>query len=128
MRRIRVCPSCKSTDIVHDTSNPLEAPLGLPERLMCRTCGFSGYVFPTMPASEVQTYKKNTKGIHPQAELIDTSYGNFAVRALWKVTSPTLFVIGAIFLLSGALWGMIPMFVATVMMYITYGLPLHPKQ
>ena len=118
MRRVTVCPSCAGTRIVHDTSNPLEGPLGLPERLMCKDCGHIGYTFPTMPEQEVTTYKKHASTKKNTA--VDVSYGNFAVRALWKVTSPTLFVLGAIILFAQPLIGSVLMLVATAMMYITY--------
>lgn len=119
VKRVRACPVCKSTRIQHDSSNPLESAMGLPERFICLDCKHTANVFPTMPEKEVARYKKVRTSV--QKEQVDVSYGTFEVRALWKATGPALTIVGVIGVLSNTVIGWICLIAGGVMTTITYG-------
>ena len=122
MKRVKVCPFCKSTSVGHDTSNPLEGALGLPERFVCYDCGHTGYTFPEMPAKEVKKYRKATKKPpETHKEKVDVSYGNFEVRAVWKASGPAAVVLGLILFTITPITGTLLVLAGVVMVAITYG-------
>lgn len=95
MNRVKVCPFCKGTRVSHDTSNPLEGPLGLPERFVCADCGHVGYAFPEMPKKSVAAYKKKT-GVHTTART--KKKPEFSWGGPWSASGPAAIVLGLLLL------------------------------
>ena len=122
---VRVCPQCKSIDVSQDKSTMQQ--LGeLPTRCICNNCGHSGFVFPEVSESQLEEFEKeikqsglaNTK--KDNTPLLDDSYGKFEVRFMWKILSPTILIVGILFLLNQPLIGVIILSVGLIMGYITY--------
>ncbi|MFT4326610.1 MAG: hypothetical protein ACMXYK_03865 [Candidatus Woesearchaeota archaeon] len=106
-RYITICPKCKSKHIAVDTSNPLQGAMGLPSLYICNDCGHSGYTFPEVKVSELEDVKKESakgskgkkqESIEEKEPLVDTSYGEFGVSILFKITGPLLILWGIIYL------------------------------
>ena len=122
---IMVCPKCKSPDVAIDKTNPLQPSFGLPPKYICNKCGYSGYNFPEIKLSnlegfEKEMYKKHLIKRKTNKELVDVSYGNFEVRAIWKITGPLLFLVGLFVFSISLLVGAIIILLSLFMIYTTY--------
>ncbi|MFQ5620342.1 MAG: hypothetical protein ACE5FT_00695 [Candidatus Nanoarchaeia archaeon] len=114
---VMICPKCKSTDISMDYSNPIQPAIGLPARYVCGKCNHNAYTFPEVSLSKVKKFKGNPK---IKASVVDTSYGKFEVRALWKVGGPLFILIGLFFYLLVPIVGVLIILAGWGMCYITY--------
>ena len=92
-RNVLVCPRCGSPDVEFDRSTPLIGAAELPAQYVCNTCGFQAHLFPEKDISQVKVRKVAAK-----VPKIDTNYGNFEVRVVWKYLS-LLFLLGGVVLL-----------------------------
>lgn len=123
---VRVCPNCKSLDVEMDRSNPVQPVLGLPAMYICRKCGHSGHVFPEVEVSEIEGFEKKVKKKHlsdtkkDTTPLADNDYGDFIVRAAWKITGPVLLVFGFLSLRRDLTSAVIFLSVGSFMSYITF--------
>ncbi len=125
-RYVMVCPKCKSTDVHTDYSNRLQPALGIPAMYVCSNCGHTGYTFPEVKLSELEGFEKKAGKEHmvdkkkDKSPLIDPSYGEFEVRAFWKISSIVLFAVGIILIFAAPAYGIALALLAAVMFYITY--------
>jgi predicted RNA-binding Zn-ribbon protein involved in translation (DUF1610 family) len=123
---VMICPKCKSPEIERDRSNPLQGALGMSSMFNCLDCGFSGYAFPEVPASELKGFEKAAKEegiVHThenKTKKVDTRYGNFAVSVWWKIISPALLVLGAIALFNRRYEGLLYLFAGMILFYFAY--------
>jgi hypothetical protein len=127
-----VCPKCKSPDISTDKSNPLIGQMGLPTKYVCNNCEYAGYSFPEVDITEIEKFeedaaKTETKETGEKPELVDTNYGKYEVRLIWKISSVALIIIslanlyffrnaGNSFILSNS----ITLILGFLMFYVTY--------
>ena len=117
-----VCPNCKSADVSRDTSNVLDGPVGLPSMFVCNSCQHTGRFFPEISIDEVRSLPKNNKGTDKHKKdntsLVNTDYGNFFVRVVWKITGPAFLLLGLIFLpqIKGIIYFVLGLFIV----YVTY--------
>lgn len=93
---IRFCPKCNSIDINQDKST-MQSVGYLPTKYICNYCCHSSFNFPEIDINKLnklhlQKYLSNKKSNHD--ELIDTSYGNFYVKVVWKIIGPVFLVFG----------------------------------
>ena len=58
---VSICPVCGSLDIRADNSSPGFVGYGAPLRSICCSCGYSAYVFPEVPESKIEEFRKNVK-------------------------------------------------------------------
>ncbi len=93
VKYLRICPKCKSAKVEVEKSNPLHATFGVPWMYVCQSCGHSGQVFPEVAIDSLKNVKKE-KPIKQKSPQIDTSYGEFQVRFIWKILAPICFVLG----------------------------------
>ena len=123
---VMVCPKCKSPDIKIDKTNPLQPAMGLPAMYICGKCGHSGYAFPEVPLSELDKFEEGynkeriVDSVTDKSLKVDTSYGSFVVRVLWKISSPITLIFGIFSLFKEPILGYILILSALVMFYITY--------
>ncbi|MBN1157724.1 hypothetical protein JXA85_08960 [Candidatus Woesearchaeota archaeon] len=124
---VTVCPKCKSPDIRIDKSNPVQPIAGLPAMYLCAKCGHSGYNFPEVLVSEIEKFEKESvkeKIIDTKKDktpFVDTNYGNFEVRVLWKVTGPLFLLLGLVaFVLKRPTEGSTLLIVGAFITFITY--------
>ena len=123
---IRICPKCKSPDVRFDRSNPLQPSMGLPEMYTCNKCNYSSNVFPEIKMSKLEKFEKEVNKnpssniTKENSALVDTSYGNFEVRAFWKISAPITILIGIILLFNEVIYGIIITLLGIAMFYITY--------
>lgn len=124
---IKFCPKCKYVDVSRSKVTHIQKLGALPHMYICNHCGHTGYQFPEVEISELGHFQKevdkrqlrDTK--KDKTELVDTAYGKFEVRVIWKITAPILLIIGIIFLSSQYyLYGSIVLLVGLFMVYITY--------
>ena len=98
---IKFCPKCNSIDIYQDKST-MQSLGYLPTKYICNNCGYSSFNFPEIDVNELDKLhpqkKPETKESKNQSELIDTSYGKFYVRVMWKIMGPVFVIIGLIYL------------------------------
>ena len=84
----KFCPKCNSIDIRQDKST-MQSLGYLPTKHICNDCGYSSFNFPEIDINKINKlhYKKfqETKESKNQSELIDTSYGKFYVKVVWKI-------------------------------------------
>ena len=103
-RYLRICPKCKSANIRMDKST-MQQLGALPTMYICNACGHSGYSFPEVTADRLEKFSKEIKSApekkNGKSELVDTAYGKFEVRFIWKFSAPFLIVAAAILFLSG---------------------------
>lgn len=57
---VSICPVCGSLDIRADKSS-LGVGYGAPLRSVRCSCGYSAYVFPEVPESKIEEFRKNVK-------------------------------------------------------------------
>ncbi len=125
---VKVCPKCKSPDIRMDTSNQIQGALGLPSLYICNKCEHSSYSFPEVELSELKDFENEAskeKIIDTKKDntpIVDTSYGKFEVRVIWKITSFFTIFLGIyfIFKLNSPYDGLVLMLCGLIMFYITY--------
>jgi len=123
---VMICPKCKSPDVYRDESNPLQPALGLPARYICNNCKHSGYNFPEVKLSELEKFEEEVTEEHlsetkkDNSSIIDTSYGNFEVRAVWKISAPIILLVGIFLLFKKPIIGMAITLLGIFMFYITY--------
>lgn len=125
---LKICPKCKSIDVRTDKST-LQQLGAIPAMYICNKCKHSGYNFPELEISELdkpkkKIDKKSLKSTKDRSELIDTSYGRFWVRFIWKIESIILLLIGILLLfnykISEKIVGIILILMGAFMFYITY--------
>jgi hypothetical protein len=125
-RHITICPKCKSPDVYIDKSNPLQPVIGLPANYMCNNCNYKGFNFPEIETSKLKKFQKqiNEKkqaGARKENALpVDTAYGNFMVRAIWKISAPITLIIGIFLLFIVPILGLIITATGLIMLYITF--------
>jgi len=108
---IMICPKCKSSDVYMDHSNPAQGALGLPAIYICDKCGHSGTSFPEVLMTEENVLKEDAKreGVidtkKDETPIIDTRYGAFEVKVMWKILAPLDIIVGIIILFSNLLIG-----------------------
>lgn len=123
---VMVCPECKSPDVFMDKSNPLQPAAGLPAMYICNKCEHSGYAFPEVALSKLNAFEEVSKGRtlstmkKDDSLLVDTSYGNFEVRVLWKVVGPLVLLVGIFLLFKILMLGVVIVLMGLFMLYITY--------
>jgi hypothetical protein len=122
---VMICPKCKSLDVYMDRTNPLQPAMGLPSMYICDKCGHSGNTFPEVLVSEIEEFEEEVKDedtniVPNKTQKVDTSYGNFEVRFIWKITAPLLLVLGVIILGKVPLLGAILTLASLFFIYITY--------
>lgn len=98
-RYVKFCPNCGSPDVEIEKSNPLVWASGMPARFICNNCNYSAPFFPEIKISELDKLQEDLKLNPPkfkkkEVEGVDLSYGNFTVKAWWKVISPVMFAVG----------------------------------
>jgi hypothetical protein len=126
-KSVMICPKCKSQDVSIDNSNSLQSVMGLPTMYICNKCKYSGYAFPEVKLSELSKFKEEKVNKKPISKTkkddsspIDTSYGNFEVRAFWKISAPITLLFGIYLLFKEPLSGTIITLIGLFMFYITY--------
>ena len=123
---IKICPKCKSPDIRTDKST-MQQLGALPTMYICNKCRHSGYSFPELEISGLNSLKSLRKAKKDKSELVDTSYGKFEVRLIWKIESILILMTG-MFMAFGELFyepleraiGIIIILIGAFMFYITY--------
>ncbi|MDP7180256.1 MAG: hypothetical protein QF824_03230 [Candidatus Woesearchaeota archaeon] len=122
---VRVCPKCKSGSVRMDKST-LQQTGALPTMYICGRCGHSGNSFPEVEISKLKGFEKEVDKKHlrftkkDKTELIDTSYGEFEVKIIWKVLSIVFFLAGIFYLTVESVSGAILLLIGIFMFYITY--------
>ena len=98
---IKFCPKCSSIDIYQDKS-AMQSLGFLPTKYICNNCGYTSFNFPEIDVDELDKIhpqkKQETKKSKNQFELIDTSYGRFYVKVMWKIVGPVFLMYGLIYL------------------------------
>ena len=97
---IKFCPKCNSIDTYQDKST-MQSLGYIPTKYICNYCGFSSFNFPEIEIEEIDKLQINFKKVKTglgNSELIDTSYGKFYVRVMWKILGPISFIVGLIYL------------------------------
>ena len=115
-RYIQICPRCRSTDIFMDNSNPLQPALGMPARYVCNKCKYNATIFPEVTTTKI----KDFKGKKTKAAVIDTSYGDFMIRAMWKVVAPLAVLLGITLYFIQPVFGIVLTLAGLGMCYVTY--------
>jgi hypothetical protein len=120
---VQVCPKCKSPDIRQDKST-LQQIGALPTMYICNKCKYSSYVFPEVKLSELNGFEKEVDKLRDvkkdKSDLIDTAYGKFEVRFVWKIVAPIAVILGLIFVGKKPFFGMTLLALGFFMFYITY--------
>ena len=125
-RYVKVCPKCKSPDVCINKPNPLQS--FLPVMYACNRCKHLGRIFPEVKLSKINELEEEVNKEVPSdtkkdgSSLVDASYGNFAVRFIWKITAPLLILLGMSLLLfyKDAIPGTIVILTGAFMFYVTY--------
>lgn len=119
---VMVCPKCKSPNVDADKSNPLSPSMGLPRMYICKRCGHTGNIFPEVALSEITKLEKSIieKPEKDETPLVDTSYGTFEVRAIWKVAGPIALLFGMAVLFTMPYIGAVLLVAGIFMVYISY--------
>jgi hypothetical protein len=123
---VMVCPKCKSPDVESDRTNPLQPAMGLPQIYLCNRCGHSGPNFPEVELSELEHFEteaKKEKLVDTKEDAtpkVDSRYGVFEVRVLWKITGPVILLLGILLAFKEFILGAIAILFGLVMIYITY--------
>lgn len=124
-RYVTICPKCKCTDVYQDKST-LQQTGALPTMYICNKCKHSGYTFPEIELSKLESFeeKVDAKNLRnnkkDKTELIDTSYGKFGVRFWWKIVSPMAILFAIFLLFFEPISGTIFLVLGAIMFYITY--------
>jgi len=126
MKYVKVCPKCKSTDVVQDKSTLQQTGM-LPTLYICNNCNHSGHIFLEVTVDELNKFQSDAdnKGLRDtkkdKSKLLDTSYGNFQVRFIWKFTGPFLLFFAIILFLAQEMFiGTIILVPGLIMTFITY--------
>ena len=91
------CPKCESVDINQDKST-MQSLGYLPTKYICGNCGLSSFTFPEIDLDKVETLKTKKFNVKEnKSELVDTSYGNFYVKVMWKILGLLSIIFGIIF-------------------------------
>ncbi|MBW2987170.1 hypothetical protein KY336_01345 [Candidatus Woesearchaeota archaeon] len=123
---VMICPKCKSSDVYMDKSNPLQPVIGLPANYICNNCKFKGFNFPEIEKSKLKKFQKKTnekKQVDSKKEKalpVDTAYGNFIVRAVWKISAPVILLLGIFLLFIIPFLGIVITATGLIMIYFTY--------
>jgi hypothetical protein len=123
---IMICPKCKSPDVDRDISNPLTSAAGLPSMFVCHICSHTGYNFPEIPLTELETFEKEakTEGLTElsadRTPKVDLTYGNFQVRFIWKITGPISVLLGIIAFNKSAVLGISFALLGAWMIYVSF--------
>jgi len=123
----KICPKCKSPDINIDKSNPLQPSLGLPAVYICNKCGFAGRNFPEADISKLKKIKETSKkkpAKMEKSELVDSTYGDFLVRGVWKVYGAIAIIAGIAFLFINKIAGAVLILIG---LFLIFFKPLHKK-
>lgn len=75
-----------------DKTNPLQPAMGLPIMYNCNNCKYSGYHFPEVEISKLNKLKPGK--VIKETHQINTAYGDFYIRVMWKIFSPVVLLIG----------------------------------
>ena len=94
---VRFCPKCSSIEINQDKST-MQSLGYLPTKYICSNCGYSSFNFPEMNLNKLDKLHIKTHQERNQSELLDTSYGKFYVRIMWKIAGPVSLIFGLIFI------------------------------
>ncbi len=98
---VKFCPKCNSIDIYQDKST-MQSLGFLPTKYICNNCGYTSFNFPEIDIDELDKIhpqkKQETEKSKNQSELIDTSYGRFYVKVMWKIVGPSFLLFGLIYL------------------------------
>ena len=116
---VKICPKCKSTDIAFEKST-MQALGQLPNRYICSNCGYGGYQAVEIAASKLAKLRKTAEAMQTAVdkhELVDTSYGHFEVRVMWKLFAPFLIIAGIFFLIRGWAFGAVIAIIAGLFMF-----------
>ena len=122
----RVCPKCASAQVWMDQSNPLQSQMGLPPTYVCSQCCFSAYIFPEVPVSQVKSLRAEAKkeGLTEKKEAgqstVDTRYGGFEVRVVWKIFGPILVLAGILLLFKALVYGILLLTAGLALSYVTF--------
>lgn len=123
---IKFCPKCKSPDVFMDYSNPLQPAAGLPPLYICRKCNHTSNMFPEIPISELDSFEKEVKKENlidsspDNTQKVDTSYGDFEVRFIWKIVGPIYLVLGIILYFMDPTLKVISIIMSLVALFIIY--------
>jgi hypothetical protein len=123
---VMVCPRCKSPDVEMDRTNPVQPAMGLPPMYICNKCGHSGNTFPEVLVSDLDEFEDEVKkeglsNLSPdKTPKVDTRYGSFEVKVLWKITAPITLLAGIFLLFKEPISGSILTLLGLLMFYITY--------
>ena len=76
----------------------------LPTKYICSNCGYLSFNFPEIDVDELDKLhpqkKQGKKESKNQSELIDTSYGKFYVKVVWKILGSIFLMFWLIYLYS----------------------------
>ena len=97
---LKFCPKCSSGDINQDKST-MQSLGYLPTKYICSNCGYSSFNFPEIEDVKVKKLKPEAHRKEKESELIDTSYGKFYVRVMWKIAGPSFSLLGIVLLYFG---------------------------
>ena len=135
---VKICPRCKYANVSAEKSTYIQKTGMIPTMYVCNRCGHSGYIFPEIKTSELKDFEAEAeqKGSRTKSkdktELVDTAYGKFEVRFLWKITGPLTLFAGILLLFQNtayqdvagplvfAIYGSIVILFGLFMIYITY--------
>ena len=98
---IKFCPKCNSIDI-HQDKSTMQSLGFLPTKYICNNCSYTSFNFPEIDINELDKLhlqkKQETKESKNQSELIDTSYGKFYVKVMWKIIGPVFLIFWLIYI------------------------------
>jgi hypothetical protein len=126
---IRFCPKCNSIDVNQDKST-MQSLGYLPTKYICSSCGYSSFNFPEINLNKLNKLHIKNQKVKNQSELLDTSYGKFYVKVLWKAIGPIFLMFGLIYIYFtikyysygsfDLLMGIIIAILGAIMCYITF--------
>jgi|GEM_PF-6532896 len=100
IRYIKFCPKCNSIDVNQEKST-MQSLGYLPTKYICNNCGYSAFNMPEIEPDKVNSLTiKNTNAVYLseiESEKIDSSYGRFYVRVMWKMFGPASLIFGLIY-------------------------------
>ena len=123
---IMICPKCKSADVKVDKTNPLEPAEGMSSMYICSNCNHTGFSFPEVSLSQLDGFEREAQregliDTHPdRSSKVDTRYGDFQVKIIWKVSGPLILLVGVIFSFQVPVIGAIIVILGLFMVYVTY--------
>lgn len=123
---VQVCPKCKSVDIMRDKTLSFEGAVGMPSMYICNKCGHSGYAFPEVAISELNNFKESVeekKLINIEkdnSKLVDTNYGEFQIRFIWKILGPLFLILSIVIIFRSVVAGLFFLPLPLYLIYIAY--------